>query len=291
MIRHRHWRESESEPDGAVARPMRGPTEHGACQHCAATNTSPPRAGRRRLVGARSASTSTSRLRHGGGSGPPQRRHPRPAATALSPHARARHARARRSVMTEDAVPVMTERIKKPGAASHTAARRLGGATGDARAPQNSSEERESHACACATPYWRGAETLRGKLRSSLSLRGKPGPPSRGPAVRPAVSTPSLSTPLPLSSGHARRAAPPAIYGRRAGVRCARIYAWGSGDLRDQAADGRRSRYSPLTSYLTLPYLTVHAHGVCGVSLLTLTHISQSTVITYHITLHIFICR
>ena len=148
----------------------------------------------------------------------------------------------------------MTERIKKPGAASHTAARRLGGATGDARAPQNSSEERESHACACATPYWRGAETLRGKLRSSLSSRGKPGPPSRGPAVRPAVSTPSLSTPLPLSSGHARRAAPPAIYGRRAGVRCARIYAWGSGDLRDQAADGRRSRYSPLTSYLTLPF-------------------------------------
>ena len=131
--------------------------------------------------GTRPASTSTSRLRHGGGSGPPQRRHPRPAATALSPHARARHARARRSVMTEDAVPVMTERIKKPGAASHTAARRLGGATGDARAPQNSSEERESHACACATPYWRGAETLRGKLRSSLSSRGKPGPPSRGP--------------------------------------------------------------------------------------------------------------
>ena len=64
---------------------------------------------------------------------------------------------------------------------------------------------------------------------------------------------------LPLSSGHARRAAPPAIYGRRAGVRCARIYAWGSGDLRDQAADGRRSRYSPLTPYLTLPYLTLLA--------------------------------
>ena len=41
MIRHRHWRESESEPDGAVARPMRGPTEHGACQHCAATNMLP----------------------------------------------------------------------------------------------------------------------------------------------------------------------------------------------------------------------------------------------------------
>ena len=183
----------------------------------------------------RPASTSTSRLKHGGGSGPPQRCHPRGA------------------VLTEDAVPVMTERIKKPGAASHTAARRLGGATGVARAPQNSSEERESHACACATPYWRGAETLRGKLRSSLSSRGKPGPPSRRPAVRPAVSTPSLSTPLPLSSGHARRAAPPAIYGRRAGVRCARIYAWGSGDLRDQAADGRRSRYSPLTPYLTLP--------------------------------------
>ena len=74
--------------------------------------------------------------------------------------------------------------------------------------------------------------------------------------MRPAVSTPSLSTPLPLSSGHARRAAPPAIYGCRAGVRCARIYAWGSGDLRDQAADGRRSR--PVLSTDTLPYLTLY---------------------------------
>ena len=159
--------------------------------------------------------------------------------------------------MTEDAVPVMTERIKKPGAASHTAARRLGGATGDARAPQNSSEERESHACACATPYWRGAETLRGKLRSSLSSRGKPGPPlaeARGAAG--CEYSVSVDPPAALLWPRAT-CRPPAIYGRRAGVRCARIYAWGSGDLRDQAADGRRSRYSPLTPYLYLEYNAV----------------------------------
>ena len=35
MFRHRHWRGSGSEPDGAAARPMRGPAEHGACQHSA----------------------------------------------------------------------------------------------------------------------------------------------------------------------------------------------------------------------------------------------------------------
>ena len=29
-IRHRRWREHEPKPDGAAARPMRGPTEHGA---------------------------------------------------------------------------------------------------------------------------------------------------------------------------------------------------------------------------------------------------------------------
>ena len=159
-------------------------SRHGACQHCAATNTSPPRAGRRRLVGARSASASTSRLRHGGGSGPPQRRHPRPAATALSPHARARHARARRSVMTERALPVMTERIASGGAASLTAALPREGVHGRRHTPKH---RREGH----------------GQRRQHLET------------VRDGGSL------LPLSLGHARHAAPRPIRYRRAGVRCA----------------------------------------------------------------------
>jgi len=121
-------------------------------------------------TGARPASTSTSRLRHGGGSGPPQRRHPRPAATALSPHARARHARARRSVMTERALPVMTERIASGGAASLTAALPREGVHGRRHTPKH---RREGH----------------GQRRQHLdSVRGD-------------------GSLLPLSLGHARRAA------------------------------------------------------------------------------------
>jgi len=134
--------------------------------------------------GTRPASTSTSRLRHGGGSGPPQRRHPRPAATALSPHARARHARARRSVMTERALPVMTERIASGGAASLTAALPREGVHGRRRTPKH---RREGH----------------GQRRQHLET------------VRDGGSL------LPLSLGHARHAAPRPIRYRRAGVRCA----------------------------------------------------------------------
>ena len=130
------------------------------------------------------ASTSTSRLRHGGGSGPPQRRHPRPAATALSPHARARHARARRSVMTERALPVMTERIASGGAASLTAALPREGVHGRRHTPKH---RREGH----------------GQRRQHLET------------VRDGGSL------LPLSLGHARHAAPRPIRYRRAGVRCA----------------------------------------------------------------------
>ena len=135
--------------EGGRDGPMSGRRSTAHARLLPATNTSPPRATGSAAQSERDRRVRGSRPNTAGGQarlrGAIHGLHPPPAL----PHARARHARARLSVMNERAFPVMTEHFASGGAASLTAALSPGGG---ARAPTHPQTPERGPRTTSATP-------------------------------------------------------------------------------------------------------------------------------------------